>query len=509
MGKLSYEEKLAMKKSVREEKQTAGKKAVKSKHEKSKLTRNGSYSIIITLIIIVICVVSNLIVNKIPAAYTERDITKNDYFTLGDKSKEIVDGVNEDVTVYYLVEDGNENVYIQGIIKQYEGLSKHIKVEKIDPVAYPTFASQYTEDKLNQNSIIVVSGDKNKVIDYYDMFEISYSQSQDYSSSSYSIDAFDGEGRITSAIAYVTSEEVPVVYELAGHGEVKMSDLGIADMIEKENMDLASLSLLQEEKVPDNCATLIINAPTSDISADEASMIKEYIQNGGSIVAVSLYNGNAQPDIKTSMPNLTSLLNEFGIEPVEGLIVESSTSNYYQNQLYLLPTVNSTDIAGDVYNDGRHILAPYSCGIKTLEDKSSDLNITSILTASGDSYAKLNVATDSLSKSEGDIDGPFDIAVGVTNSSNSSKLIYFTSAYMLDPGIDSYTSGANTQLFLNALTLSVGNESSVSIAAKDLEAEPLIVSQLNVSIIKAVTQYIIPLAILIAGGVIWYRRRKN
>ena len=99
MSKLSYEEKLAIKKSA-QEKQVSGKKAAKSKHERSKLTRNGSYSIIITSVIIVICVVLNLIVNKIPAAYTEHDITKNDYFTLGDKSKEIVDGVDEDVTVY-------------------------------------------------------------------------------------------------------------------------------------------------------------------------------------------------------------------------------------------------------------------------------------------------------------------------------------------------------------------------------------------------------------------------
>lgn len=508
MSKLSYEEKLAAKKEQQENKKEP-KKNVKSRHEKRKLARNGSYSVVISVVVIAICVILNLIVNRLPATCTELDCTENDFFTLGVKTLEVADSIEDDVTIYYLVESGKENVYVQGIIKQYEGISDHIKVETIDPVAYPTFASEYSDESLDQNSVIVVCGDKSKAIDYYDMFEISYSTSQYDYSSSYSIDAFDGEGRITSAIAYVTSSEIPVVYELTGHGEFSMSDIGVADLIEKENMDLQSLSLLQEETVPDDCATLIINGPTSDLSADEVAMIEEYAENGGSIVVASIYDGDSEPDIKASMPNFTALLNDYGIEPVKGLIIENSSSNYYQNQMYLLPTVNSTDIAGSIYDEGRHILVPYAVGIKTLDDISSDLKVTSILSTSGDSFSKVNVATNSLSKADGDIDGPFDIAVGVTNSANSSKLVYFSSAYMLDPNIDSYTSGANTELFVNAITLCVGSESSISIAAKDLNADSLIVSDASARVIKAVTQYIIPLGLLAAGGVIWYRRRKN
>lgn len=508
MSKLSYEEKLAAKKGQKENKKDL-KKNTKSKNEKRKLARNGSYSVILSVVIIAICVILNLIVNRLPATYTELDCSQNNFFTLGAKTLEVADSLEDDVTIYYLVESGNENVYVHGIIKQYEGISSRIKVETIDPVAYPTFASEYTDESLDQNSVIVVCGDKSKVIGYYDMFEISYTTSQYDYSTSYSIDAFDGEGRITSAIAYVTSSDIPVVYELTGHGEYSMSDIGIAELIEKENMDLKSLSLLQEEEVPADCASLLINAPTSDLSSDEVSMIEEYAENGGSIIITSIYNGDSEPDIKTSMPNLTSLLNDYGIEPVSGIIIENSSSNYYQNQMYLLPTVNSTDIAGSIYDEGRHILAPYASGIKTLDDISSDLTVTSILTTSDNSFSKINVATNSLSKADEDIDGPFDIAVGVTNSANSSKLVYFSSAYMFDPSIDAYTSGANTELFVNALSLCVGSESSVSIASKSLTADSLIVSNANARIIKAVTQYIIPLGLLAAGGIVWYRRRKN
>lgn len=508
MSKLSYEEKLALMKTVQEEKKIKNKSS-KSKSERNKLVKNGSYSVIITAVIIVILVVVNLIVNKLPATYTELDISSNGFFTLSDRSKEILESIDEDVTIYYLVEDGMENVYIQGIISQYEGASERITVEKIDPVAYPTFASQYSDASLSQNSVIVVSGDKSRAINYSEMYEVSYSTSQSTGETTTSIDAFDGEGQITSAIAYVTSDSIPVIYELTGHGECSLSELGISDMVAKENMELVSLSLLQNDNIPQDCAALIINAPTADLSADEAKLILNYTAKGGRIIVLSLYNGESSPDIKTSMPNLTSVLNAFGVEPVSGLIIENSNTRYYSNQMFLLPDVKSTDIAGDVYDDNRYILMPYASGIAILEDASSDLNILSLLTTSDSAFSKLDVSSGSYTQNDEDIAGPFDVAVAVTNSADSSKLVYFSSAYMLEPGIDAYVSGANTQMFMNALTLSVGNETSVSIEAKSLEADPLIVNSFNANLIKIVTQYLIPIVLLAAGGAIWYVRRKK
>ncbi len=508
MSKLSYEEKLALKKTVQEEKKTEN-KSVKSKHEKSKLTRNGAYSVIVTAVIIVMLVVINLIVNKLPATYTELDFSNNGFFTLGDKSKEILETVDEDITIYYLVEDGMENVYIQGIISQYDGLSEYVNVEKIDPIAYPTFASQYSDVSLSQNSVIVVSGEKSKVIEYSQMYEVSYNTNQSTGETTTSIDAFDGEGQITSAIDYVTSDNIPMVYELTGHGEFALDELGIADMVTKANMDLSSLSLLQTGKVPDDCAALIINAPISDISSEEAGLVLDYVENGGKVIVLSLYNGESNPDIKSSMPNLTSVLNAFGIETINGLVIENSDSNYYSNQMYLLPNVESTDIAGDIYTNGRYILMPYARGIATLDNADSGLNILPLLTTSDSAFSKVDVSSGSYIQVDKDIVGPFDVAVAVTNSANSSKLVYFSSAIMLDPGIDAYVSGANTEMFMNALSLSVGKETSISIEAKDLEADPLIVNNLNANIIKAVTQYMLPLILMVIGGIVWYVRRKN
>lgn len=72
----------------------------------------------------------------------------------------------------------------------------------------------------------------------------------DYQTYSSQTTGFDGEGQITSAIGYVTSEDLPILYTLEGHGEKEM-DSTIKEDIEKANMDIQSLNLLTEGSVPD------------------------------------------------------------------------------------------------------------------------------------------------------------------------------------------------------------------------------------------------------------------
>ena len=59
----------------------------------------------------------------------------------------------------------------------------------------------------------------------------------DYQTYSSHTTGFDGEGQITSAIGYVTSEDLPILYTLEGHGEKEM-DSTIKEDIEKANMDI-------------------------------------------------------------------------------------------------------------------------------------------------------------------------------------------------------------------------------------------------------------------------------
>ena len=171
------------------------------------------------------------------------------------------------MTVYALVAENRKDSQIDTILNRYKDLSKHISVEYVNPSKKPYFYKDYTDQAPTTNSLIVVSGKRSRVIDYYDIYQYESS----YYSYSSELTGFDAEGQLTSAILYVTLEndELPVVYEITGHGE---SSIGseFQDVIGKANMTLTELELLNEEGVPEDAAALIINAPQQDFNQADA-----------------------------------------------------------------------------------------------------------------------------------------------------------------------------------------------------------------------------------------------
>ena len=72
--------------------------------------------------------------------------------------------------------------------------------------------------------------------------------------------SFDGEGALTSAIDYVTKEELPQLYVLEGHGESELPS-AFRGEIEKENMEIHTFSLLNVDSVPEEADCIMIYAP--------------------------------------------------------------------------------------------------------------------------------------------------------------------------------------------------------------------------------------------------------
>ena len=212
----------------------------------------------------IIIIVINLIVGEIPSKYSQIDISDEKLYSIGDQTKSLLKDLEKDVTIYQIAQSGSEDETIKNLLQKYKDESDHIKVEQKDPIVNPKFVSEYTSDQLSTNSLIVVCGDRNKVVEYNNLYE----SSMDYSTYSYSTTGFDGEGQITSAIAYVTSENLPILYELEGHGEGELAS-AIQEAIEKSNIEIKALNLLTEGSVPENADCLLINSPSSDISEDE------------------------------------------------------------------------------------------------------------------------------------------------------------------------------------------------------------------------------------------------
>ena len=464
--------------------------------------KNGSYTMVMSVIFIAVVIVINMIVSTIPSKYSEIDISSQKLYSIGDETKKMLKDLEKDVTIYQIAQSGSEDENISNLLKKYEDESKHIKVEQKDPVVNPKFVSQYTSDDLSANSLIVVCGDRNKVIDYNNIYETSI----DYQTYSSQTTGFDGEGQITSALGYVTSENLPALYTVEGHGEKDM-DSSIKEDIEKANMDIKSLNLLTEGSVPDDADCLFIDSPSTDFSSDEKDAIIEYLENGGKAMIFSDYTGE-------KMENFDAVLKNYGVSRVDGLVFEGDAQHYAaQMPYYLVPTVNSTDITSDVASSGYYILMPYAQGIQKSDDVRDTVNIESLLTTSDSAYSKTDLNSGSLEKEDGDVDGPFDLGVSITETVDDDKethIIYYSTSNLLQSQINQMVSGGNEKLVMASLSSLVDTEDSttVSIPSKSLEVSYLTLTAYDASFWKICTIGLIPGAFLLIGFMIWLKRRK-
>ena len=121
----------------------------------NKQFRSGAYSSVLTVLVIAIVVVVNLVFGKLDLS---TDLSSGSYFTLSKTTKKILKQVDSDITIYYMVQDGSEQDYISNALKQYNKVSKHVKVKRIDPVVNPGFAKkQGIDDEISSNDVIVVN----------------------------------------------------------------------------------------------------------------------------------------------------------------------------------------------------------------------------------------------------------------------------------------------------------------------------------------------------------------
>ena len=464
--------------------------------------KNGSYSIAMAAIFIVIVVVINMIVGAIPSKYSQLDVSSSKLYTIGDETKKVLKALDKDVTIYQIAQSGSEDDTISNLLKRYEDESNHIKVEVKDPVVNPKFASEYTTDDLAANSLIVVCGDRNKVISYNDM----YSTSVDYNTWQQTTTGFDGEGQITSAIGYVTSEDLPIMYTLSGHGE-KDLDSSFKEDIQKANIDIKELNLLTEGKVPDDADCLMIVSPTSDISEEEKTEILDYLEAGGKAMIFSDYT-------QDDLPNFDAVLANYGVKRAEGIVFEGDSQHYgMQMPYYLVPTVNSTDASSETVSAGSYVLAPYAQGIQKTDDVRDTVTIDSILTTSDQAYSKTNMQSSNIEKEDGDVDGPFDLGVAITEKLDDDKetqIVYYSTVNLMESQVNQMVSGGNEKLLLESLSwmTSTDESSSVSISSKSLQSTSLTVTDYDAAFWKICTIGLIPGVFLVAGFLIWLRRRK-
>lgn len=464
--------------------------------------RSGVWSAAITVAVLVLAILVNLVVRALPTNYTEFDLSETGLYTLSDSSKEIARELPQDVTIYYLCETGNEDTIISKLLDRYAAESQHISWELKDPAVYPTFATQYGAQDVENGSLIFVSGEDSVVLEASDLYEYDYSNY--YNSGSADV-TFNGENKITSALYRLTSGEQLHAYYTTNHGEQALTST-LTDALENQNISVEPLDLLSDA-IPDDCDLLIINVPADDFSSagalvDEMSSLRSYLSNGGKVLLTT--------DSYYNTPNLDALMAEFGLSRTEGLVVEGDSGHYMSGYpYYLMPDYASAVESGitESINTSRRVVLQMAQGI-TLTETDNVLS-EALLTTSEDAYSKQAgyqmTVTD---REDGDEDGPFTLAAWAENESTGAQVIWINCGNMDNEAIYQLVPG-NVTFLQGCAAVLAGEQSMTLVDSKALGADSITISSSLTAGLGLVFVILLPAVLLAVGaGVVISRRRK-
>ena len=445
--------------------------------------KGGSYSLIMTAVVLALLIVANIFVSVMPTTMTKYDISSSKLYSITSNTKVVVNNLQQDVTIYWVVQADEEDEIIENLLGKYESLSSHIDVVKKNPDVFPTFTEQYTDEEVPNNSIIVESGDRYRYISNNDIYETE----MDYYSYTYNVTGFDGEGAITSAIDYVVTEDLPQLYVLEGHGEGELPTT-FADSLEKENVVLNSISLLTVDEIPEEADALMIYAPQSDISEAEATMLADYTANGGKLLVI------AGPVPEVEFTNLNTLLTDYGVTMAEGIVIEGSRENYTGYPEMRLPNMASHSITDPLIEDRYYAIVPLSQGMTV--GSTSNGTVTELMYTSDYAFSKVaGFELDTYEYEEGDIEGPFTIALSI-DTNGGGQIVWFSASDFLDDMYNAYSSGANVDLAMNAVSSLLGEREALSIRSKSFNYNYLTISEETASTLKLLMIGAFPLAYL-------------
>jgi ABC-2 type transport system permease protein len=438
-----------------------------------------------------------MLVSKMGIQY---DLTSDSKYSVSKETKDLLAGLKDDITIYYMVQQGHEVDEFEKIAKQYDKLSSHVTLVNKDPILYPTFGSKYVQDQVNDNSFIVVNNTTNKAkyIDGQDMLV----KEMDYQTYQEKTTGTDAEGKLTAAVLYVTSEKLPNMYVVQGHGEPAIVK-SFNDAMSKMNVNVKTFNTISETSIPQDCDILYINAPKTDFTDGETTMIKDYLAAGGK----AIITGNYQSE---PLKNFTSILDYYGIKMVPGLVLEGDKNmmeSNYPNRL--LPKVEFHDISNKARdNGGIPVYMPNASGLLVSDTKRSSLNIEPLLSTSSSAYSKVDLQSDVMDKENTDINGPFYLGLASTDTYKNvtTKLVVFSSELTFS---DQTLKLGNNDVLSGTISYLTGNTSTLSIPAKKYGENYIYASVTQDAIWGAVTILVIPLIIFVTGAVVCLRRRKK
>ena len=449
---------------------------------------------VITALVIVAIIFLNLLAASLTTKFDLKlDLTRYNQYEISDTTKKIMADLDKDVKVMVMGAETEISPVIKEYLQKYAAMSKKFNLEYIDVYKNQAMLNEYRAKghNLQTNDIILECGERYKVLNVADMFASTMSVEENTSNYSFAL-----ESKLTNGLVVVTGlMNEMTVYFLDGHGENPPQTM--TNLFDTLGFEYKSLTLGTND-IPEDAGLVISSVPTADFTLEEIQKIEKFFDRGGNFMVIF------SPGMERH-ERLDSMLKSWGIEPNYDMVLEKNPEKILQEEIAMLTTINTHNITESVISQGLPIVSYYNSSFTLLPTSVYSTEVTTLLQSSDSSIGKVDFKSMSAEFEEGDRQGPLPLAVVAEKySPATSRLAAIGSIGTL---LFAEQNEGNSEFLSGLISWMTNNSNTLSISPQIISESRVEVTNSTLVTLNYLLVWIIPIIILLAGIIIWIRRR--
>ncbi|MGA2899755.1 MAG: Gldg family protein [Candidatus Acidiferrales bacterium] len=437
----------------------------------------GTNTTILSVAVLAILV----IVNFVGFRHHKRfDLTTEKLYTLSDQTKQVVGGLQKDVTIVRF--DKSPNAALDDQMAEYTSLSRHLKFQNIDPQQKPEVAQQYGATRMGD--VILASGLRKEHL------ETGAASEED----------------ITSAIIKVTQDKLKTVCFVTGHGEKSLTDDGedgyshLDAGLKKENYVTKTINLVSEKGIASDCSVVVVAGPTQQFFPQEAEMLNQYLAGSG--------KGLILVDPQTD-PKLGEIFQAWNTNVGDNVVIDSSGVGSLLGAGPAIPLVTTFGESPITKNFARSMtFFPLARTVSIADKSKTDPQIVELLKTSPQSFTVPNLKQGQNKLTfNPDTAGPLSLGVAASRKAEGGEarvVVIGNSTFAANPYVGLQKNG---DLFYNTIDWLAQDENLISIRPKSQTNRRVTLTQGQSSALTWLDLIILPGIVIFSGVYIWWKRR--
>lgn len=469
--------------------------------------------------------------------YQRADFTKRSLYTLSAKTKRVLAGLRQQITVDVFLSQGDPMFAdVKELFSRYRAETEKVTLHFIDPdldrarfelmkAKYGIREGQLPDGRtVTDTAIVVANGDRHWFVTQDDLVEFDFSGM----GGGPELKGFKAEGVLTSAILNVTTADKPVVCFTKGHGELSIDDTGerglqqLKESLERDNYQTKAIETFGQSRVPADCDVVFVAGPTRPFAEEEAALLRSWVQDGGQLALALDPILDGSRFVPTGLEPLTE---RFGVALGQDLVVETDSAR--------LTTVGGVETFAAM-DWGTHALAtPFkdapllvSIARSVRKTDSGTALVSELVKASAKAWGETDLAAtqegQEPTRGEGDSAGAPILAIaveiggggadedggGAPGGERKGRLVVVGDADFLARALLDNPTLVNNDFALGIVAWLAQREQLISIAPKDVESARMNLSEDQLFWLGVYAVFCMPLAGLFVGVVVWLRRRQ-